>query len=88
MFWLRGLMSSLIQTVCIFQEHEAVLSKVLDDGISLDPLKTVIQELASAAKEAEDEAQVKLEKLIKNLLICKDQSWLFKAFQFILSFCV
>ncbi|KAL5741977.1 hypothetical protein ACOSP7_028709 [Xanthoceras sorbifolium] len=41
------------------KEHEEMLNKLLLDGsISLDPLTAAIEELASAAKEAEDEAKI------------------------------
>ncbi|KAK2647390.1 hypothetical protein Ddye_014879 [Dipteronia dyeriana] len=40
------------------KEHEEILSKMVDGSISLDPLTTAIQELAAAAKEAEDEAKI------------------------------
>lgn len=41
------------------QVYKDVLSKLLDGSVSLYPLTTSIQELTSAAKEAEDEAKVK-----------------------------
>ncbi|KAK0585582.1 hypothetical protein LWI29_030823 [Acer saccharum] len=40
------------------KEHEEILSKMLDGSVSLHPLTTAIQELAAAAKEAEDEAKI------------------------------
>lgn len=44
------------------QEHKDALSSVLDATISLTPLATSIQELASAAKRANDEAKTLMEK--------------------------
>lgn len=40
------------------QVYKDVLSKLLDGSVSLYPLTTSIQELTSAAKEAEDEAKI------------------------------
>lgn len=40
------------------QSYKGVLSNLLDGNVSLHPLTTSIQELASAAKEAEDEAKI------------------------------
>lgn len=60
LLWFYDLIN--INCVPIWQEHEAILSKLLDGTISLDPLTTAIQELASAAKEAENEAKVKFGK--------------------------
>ncbi|KAB1200302.1 putative glutamate carboxypeptidase 2 [Morella rubra] len=40
------------------QEYEDVLSNLLDGSVYLHPLTASIQELASAAKEAEDEANI------------------------------
>jgi hypothetical protein len=50
------------------QAYKDALSKVLHGGVSLYPLTTSIQELASAAKEAEDEAKVKSVTFVRHSL--------------------
>lgn len=43
----------------LWQENKDILSNLLDQRISLDPLTAAIKDLTSAAKDAQNEAKVR-----------------------------